>query len=259
MSTQIEQDLRDALSEHAARLPGDVSDGILARDFRPRGSGGRTAIAVGTLILAAAAVFAVSVVGLGSDPPRAFAGWSATPTVATSVQINKARSVCHKQLAQLAEHLQPSRAAEARERRALSAPAVPVDGWNTVLIDTRGPYTLILFEADHGRATSVCFGGGRYGGALGAGIGVRPPARVPTGRAVYGGSGSRVTPPSEGSHQFSWVIGRTGAGVRGVTIRLNNGNRVTASRAKGWFLAWWPGSHGIRTTEVTNATGTQDQ
>ncbi len=45
----------------------------------------------------------------------------------------------------------------------------------------------------------------------------------------------------------------------GVTIRLNNGTRVTASRARGWFLAWWPGSHGIRATEVRTAAGTTDQ
>lgn len=259
MSTQIEKDLRDALSERAAKLPRDVSDGVLARDFRPRGSAGRAALAIGTLTLAAAVVFAVSIVSLGSDPPRAFAGWSAIPTAATSAQISEARSVCHTQLARMSEHLLRSLAVQAREHRALSTPAVPVDAWHTVLSDTRGPYTLILFEAEHGRATSVCFGGGGYGGALSAGIGVRAPAPVRPGRAIYSGSGSRATPRSDGSHQFSWVIGRTGAGVNGVAIRLNNGTRVTASRAKGWFLAWWPGSHGIRATEVTNAAGTQDQ
>jgi hypothetical protein len=259
MSTQLEQDLRDALRQQAAALGDDVSDGVLARDFRPRGSVSRAALAAATLTLAGAVVFALSVVGLGSDPPRAFAGWSATPTTATSGQVNKARSACRAQLAGMAEHLLPSLAAESRGHHPLSAPPVPVNAWRMVLIDTRGPYTLILFEAERGRATSVCFGGGRYGGSLSAGIGVRAPAPVRPGRATYSGSGSRATPRSEGSHQFSWVIGRTGAGVKGVTIRLNNGTRVAASRAKGWFLAWWPGSHGIRTTEVTTAAGTEDQ
>ena len=259
MSTQIEQDLRDALTEQAAELPGNVSDGVLAGDFRPRGSVGRAALAAATLTLAVAAVFAVSVVGIGSDPPRAFAGWSATPTAATSDQVNKARSLCRSQLARMAQHLLTSRAAESRAHHPLSARAVPVNAWHTVLIDTRGPYTLILFEAEHGRATSVCFGGSRNQGALGAGIGARPPAPVPPGRVTYSGSGSSVTPRNEGSHQFSWVVGRTGAGVKGVTIRLNNRTRVTASRAKGWFLAWWPGSHGIRATEVASAAGTKDR
>ena len=259
MSIQIEKDLRDALSDQAAKLPSDVSDGVLARDFHPRGSAGRMALAIGTLTLAAAIVFAVSVVGLGSDPPRAFAGWSATPTAATSAQINKARSQCDSQLARIA-HLLLNRETGTREHDPLGARAVPANAWHSVLIDTRGPYTLILFEAEHGRATSVCFSGSRKNqGALGTGIGLRPPAPVPPGRAIYGGSGGRALPRDEGSHQFSWVIGRTGAGVKGVTIRLNNGTRVAASRAKGWFLAWWPGSHGIRATEVTTAAGTRDQ
>jgi hypothetical protein len=259
MSTQLEQDLRDALSQQAAALPDDVSDGVLAGDFRPRGFVGRATLAAATLTLAAAVVFAVSIVGLGSDPPRAFAGWSAAPTAATSDQVNKARSLCHAQLARMAEHLLTSGAAESRGHHPLSTRAVPVDAWHTVLIDTRGPYTLILFEAEHGRATSVCFSGSRNQGALGAGIGARPPAPVAPGRATYSGSGSRVTPRDEGSHQFSWVVGRTSVGVKGVTIRLNNRTRVTASRSKGWFLAWWPGSHGIRATEVVTATGTKDQ
>jgi len=259
MSTQLEQELRDALAKQAAELPDNVSDGVLAGDFRPRGSVGRAALAAATLTLACAAVFAVFVVGLGSDPPRAFAGWSPTPTAARSGQVNKARSRCRSQLARMAEHLLTSSAEESRANHPLSARAVPANAWHTVLIDTRGPYTLILFEAERGRATAVCFGGSRNQGALGAGIGERPPATVAPGRASYSGSGSRVTPRDEGSHQFSWVVGRTGVGVEGVTIRLNNRTRVTASRAKGWFLAWWPGSHGIRTTEVTTATGTKDQ
>jgi hypothetical protein len=259
MSTQLEQDLRDALSQQAAELPDNVSDRVLADDFRPRRSIGRPALAAAALALAGAAVFVVSIVGLGSDPPRAFAGWSAAPTAATSDQINKARSLCRSQLARMAQHLLSSREAGSRGHHPLIARVVPVDAWHTVLIDTRGPYTLILFEAEHGRATSVCFGGSRNQGALGADIGARAPAPVPRGRASYNASGSNVTPKNEGSHQFSWVVGRTGAGVNGVTIRLNNRTRVTASHAKGWFLAWWPGSHGIRATEVATATGTSDQ
>ena len=51
MSTQLEQDLRDALSQQAAALPDNVSDGVLAGDFRPRGSAGRVALAGATLAL----------------------------------------------------------------------------------------------------------------------------------------------------------------------------------------------------------------
>lgn len=135
----------------------------------------------------------------------------------------------------------------------------PVEAWHTVLIDTRGPYTLILFEAGRGRATSVCFAGRRNWGVLGAALGARAAAPVPPERVSYSSSGSSVTPRAEGSHQFSYVVGRTGAGVNGVTIKLTNHTRVTASRTKGWFLAWWPGSHGISATEVRTARGTRAQ
>ena len=58
-------------------------------------------------------------------------------------------------------------------------PTVPAGAWHAVLVDTRGPYTLILFEAGNGRATSVCFSGSRDQGSLGEAIGTRPPAPVP--------------------------------------------------------------------------------
>jgi hypothetical protein len=91
------------------------------------------------------------------------------------------------------------------------------------------------------------------------GVGVRPPAPVPPGHASYRSSGSTTTAPDEGSRQFSQVVGRTGSGVTGVTVRLNDGTGVKATCANGWFLAWWPGSHGLRATEVTTAKGTRAQ
>ena len=39
-------------------------------------------------------------------------------------------------------------------------------------------------------------------------------------------------------------------GVTGATLRLRNGTRVTASLAHGWFLAWWPGTHGGTATDA---------
>ncbi len=247
MSTRLEQDLRHALAAQAAELPADVSAEILTRDYQPRSSVGRVALALATVTLASAVAFTVSVIGLGSDAPRAFAGWTAAPTAAASDQVSRAHSLCRSQLARMSRLERPG------------LPIVPAEAWHAVLIDTRGPYTMILFEAGNGRATSVCLTGSRRQGSLGASIGARSPAPVPPGRVTYNSSGSSVTPRDEGSRQFSNVVGRTGAGVTGVTIRLDNGTRVTASRAKGWFLAWWPGSHGIRATEVTTAAGTNDQ
>jgi hypothetical protein len=256
MNTQLEQDLRRAMAAHAAELPANVSGALLARDYRPRGSVARAVLALAVVALVGAAAFAVSVIGLSSDAPRAFAGWTTTPTVPTGDQVSRAGAACRSQLARMGR-LEHSLRSRPRSRTPLALPSAPAGGWHTVLIDTRGPYTLILFERGEGRATAVCLTGKRLEGVLGASIGAKPPAGVPSGRVAYASSGSG-TPPNEGSQQFSWVVGRTGAGVTGVAIRLNSGTRVTASRAKGWFLAWWPGSHGIRATEVTTPGGTND-
>ena len=247
MSAQLEQDLRRALAARADELPSDASAQLLAGDYRPRAALPRPALAAAAAILAAGAILAVSLIGPGNDTPRAFAGWTAAPTAATSDQVSTAVSSCQSMLTRMS-HL-----------RGRSWPIGASAAWHTVLLDTRGPYTLMLFEAGNGRATSACFTGSHGQNSLGAGIGARPPAPVPAGRVMYQMSGSTSTPRVEGSRQFSYVVGRTGAGVTGVTIRLNNGTGVTASRAKGWFLAWWPGSHGIRATEVTTAAGTNHQ
>ncbi len=249
MSSQLERDLRSALAARVAKLPADASAGLSAGDYRPRGTAGRTALALATITLAAAAAIAISLVGLGTDAPRAFAGWSATPTAAGRDQTQRAVAPCRSQLADL-----PRRhGTEAGiGPRALST--LPARGWRPVLVDTRGPYTTVLFEVDRGRAVSTCFAGSRGAISLGTAVGARPPARVPPRRVAYASSGSTTTPPDEGSRQFSYVVGRTGAGVRGVTVRLNDGARVTASCANGWFLAWWPGSHGLRATEVKTAS-----
>ena len=249
MTDQLERDIRGALAQHAASIP-PGSEQLRAVDYKPRGSAGRVALVLTTAILAGAVALTVSVVGLGTDTPRAFAGWTASPTTASSSQIGKARSRCRAQLTQftgMRGHERPG------------PPTIPAGAWSNVIVDTRGPYTMILFEAERGRATSVCFTGRRDQGSLGADIGTLAPAPVPAGRVTYDSSGSGVTPRDEGSREFAHVVGRIGAGVTGVTIRLDNGTRVRASRAKGWFLAWWPGRHGIRATEVTTAAGTHDQ
>jgi hypothetical protein len=257
MNTQIEQALRRALAAQAAELPADASLELLARDYRPRGYRPRRIVGSGALAIAAATVAAGAVlaisVGLGTDAPRAFAGWSATPTPTVGDQAQKAAATCRSQLAGL-----PGREHATAGRARFPIPGVPARGWHAVLVDTRGPYTTVVFEVDRGRAVSTCFVD-RGRASAGTSVGKHPPTPVPAGEIAYAGSGSTTTPPDDGSHQFSWVVGRTGPGVTAVTLRLINGTRVTASHANGWFLAWWPGSHGLSATEVTTPTGTRDQ
>ncbi len=258
MNGKLEQQLRRALAMRAAELPADAGAKLLARDYRPRVAARRTPLALATITgAAAAAVLVVLLVGLSTGPPRAFAGWSAAPTHAAGAQLRRAVSVCGSLLGSVARRRREP-GAHAGTRDPLPPP-LPTRGWKVVLLDTRGPYTTVVLEADRGRVVSTCFVDRRGQASAGTSVGVRPPAPVPPGRIAFATSGSTSTPVDEGSRHFSMVVGRTGAGVTGVTLRLNNGTRVTASRAHGWFLAWWPGSHGLSATEVTTATGTRTQ
>jgi hypothetical protein len=256
MDSQLEQELRAALAARAAELPPDASSSVLAADYCPRSGLRAPALAAGGVAVLAGAVAAVSLVGLGTDAPRAFAGWSATPTASRGDQVRMARKACVSRLPTSAgiEHAQ---ATASGRHAAWPFPYIPAGGWRTVLTDTRGPYTVILFVADHGSAELSCFSGRRpTSGGLGGSYGTHTPPPVPAGHVTIVSSGSRTTPTDEGSRHFSELVGRTGPGVTGVTLRLRDGARVTASVANGWFLAWWPGPQGGSGIEVTSSTGT---
>jgi hypothetical protein len=255
MSTHIEHELRLALAARAAELPSDASRRVLAADYRPRSGLGRPALAVGGATAVAAAVVAVSLVGLGTDTPRAFAGWSATPTARGGGQVRRAERACRPDLPTSAriEHAQNTASGP---HEPWPIPAIRAGSWRTVVIDTRGPYTVILFVAAHGAAELSCFSGRQpTQGSLGGSFGTRTPPPVPAGHVSIVSSGSHTSAPDEGSRQFSQLVGRTGPGVTGVTLRLRDGTRVTASLANGWFLAWWPGTQGGTATEVRTSTG----
>jgi hypothetical protein len=256
MDTQVEHALRLALAAGAAELSPDASSHLLTADYRPRSTLQRPALAAGGAAVVAGVVVAASLSGLGTDTPRAFAGWSATPTASSGDRARRAREACVPHLPTSAgiEHAQETAAGR---HIPWPIPDIPAGSWHTVLIDSRGPYTMILFVAAHGAAEMSCFSGRQpMRASLGGSFGTHTPPPVPAGHVSNVSSGSRTTPPDEGSQHFSELVGRTGPGVTGVTLRLRDGKRVTASVAHGWFLAWWPGTHGGTATEVTTATGT---
>jgi len=254
MSAELEQELRRLFAARASELPPDASRRLLAADYRPRAVRRRLAVALVAATLTATVVLAASWAGFSANTPRAFAGWSATPTAVQATQMLRASAACRSELASSSLR---QRGGQPGLRAVPRLDARVSERWRTVVTDTRGPYTLILFEAGHGRATSACFAGSRRATSLGSAFGTRTPAPVAPGQVSYSSSGSSRTAPDEGSRQFSRVAGRTGAGVTAVTVRLVNGTRVRATCANGWFVAWWPGSHGIRATEVTTAAGTK--
>jgi hypothetical protein len=256
MDTPVEHELRRALAARAAELPSEASTRLLATDYRPRAGLRRPALAAAGAAVVAAAVVAVSLVGLGTDAPRAFAGWSAAPTAPSGAQARSAQAACMSWLASSAGIRHRPQIASGAHRPG-PIPSITAGSWRAVVIDTRGPYTMILFAAVHGAAELSCFSGRQAMLiSLGGSFGTHPPPPVPAGQVSLVSAGSTTTRPDEGSQHFSQLVGRTGPGVTGVTLRLRNGTRVTASLANGWFLAWWPGTQRGTATEVTTSAGT---
>ncbi len=58
---------------------------------------------------------------------------------------------------------------------------------------------------------------------------------------------------------FTVVDGQIDPGVTGVTLVLSDGDHVQATTGNGWFVAWWPGSTGADSAQITSASGTSTQ
>jgi len=257
------EDLAHAMAEAAGRSTYAQSAAGLSLPSSARPATGerntrvglrRMALAVDGLAGVVVTVATLLLVGFGSDTPRAFAGWSATPTASGANQLRRAREGCLPGLPT------STGTGGVRYLRRPGMPYIPAGGWHIVLTDTRGPYTEILFVAARGAAELSCFTGRlpRSGG-LGGSFASRSPRPVPAGQVTVVSSGGRTTPPVEGSRQFSELVGRTGPGVTGVTLTLRDGTRVAATVANGWFLAWWPGPQGGTGMHVTTSKGTARQ
>jgi hypothetical protein len=57
----------------------------------------------------------------------------------------------------------------------------------------------------------------------------------------------------------SMLDGEAGADVSAVMLTLDDGSTIQTTVANGWFAAWWPGSQGVQSAEITTASGTTTQ
>src|SRR5580704_4371896 len=105
MTTQLENDVREAMAARAGALPSGVASRVRAVDYRPRRR--RAPVAASVLVGAATAGTVVAVV-VGGGAPAAYAGWSATPA-STPAPSPAAAADCQSQLS--ATHAGPQRAA----------------------------------------------------------------------------------------------------------------------------------------------------
>lgn len=172
---------------------------------------------------AAAASAAVIIALVAFATSSAFAGWTASPRRPAPPSLHTAESAC---------------------TRVTDAGAA-----SPVLVDGRGPYVLLLY-ASRGSST-LCLSGPSFT-FVGRG---RLASPLRARRIALTGilTGSTAMGP------FSYAVGRVGEGVRGLALALDDGTTVRATVANGWFAAWWPGKEGIRSEEITTASGVVTQ
>lgn len=189
--------------------------------------------------LAGASGVAASVATLaliGGSPQSAFAGWSATPTPPASGQLTSAVSGCQGAIAQVPPNVNK---------------AVNPSSLIPEVTDVRGPFTVTVF-GQQGQDELVCLAS-----LDNASLRWMGPPSAPVGPGVI--AVDRVSYGARDGQSYSLAVGRTGAGVTGVTLSLGDGSQVTATTGNGVFVAWWPGSHSITSAAVVTATGVTTQ
>lgn len=152
MSELLEQHLREALTDRAARITPETSARLRAVDYRPRARRLPSWPTLGAAGLTAAAAATAAAILLGSSAAPAFAGWTANPTAPRPGQLVAAQQDCGG---------------------AAGAP---------VLTDTRGPYTASVY-ADGStcvQGNGLTISSNRDGGG---------PASVPAGTIELNGTG----------------------------------------------------------------------
>jgi hypothetical protein len=119
------------------------------------------------------------------------------------------------------------------------APGTPL-----VLVDARGGGRLTLLFADlttESECTVLVDGGGAMtfgGGGGGSTVPNLPPA--PNAAQIGSMSTQGTIGVGGATDSISSATGRAGADVADVDLIAPNGQRIRATTANGWFLAWWP-------------------
>ncbi len=264
MNQHVESDLHETFARLVSAIPADVGERVRAVDYHPRTGRLSPRLTVGAMAGAAAATTTVvSVVVLGGSQ-AAFAGWSASPALASAGSTSGADASCQAQLA------------AARTLPGVTA----VDNWSEVATDVRGPFTLVIYQ--DGTAHATCLTGpsttaisqtdgsggsvslSRGNAGTGSGGGKGSGTATSGSWAIGAGSGDleKVTIAhlaSTGQGPYTLIYGQVAAGVTGVTIVRSDGEHVQTTNGNGWFLAWWPGTEGAASAVITTASGQTTQ
>ncbi|HUB04944.1 MAG TPA: hypothetical protein VMA76_07735 [Solirubrobacteraceae bacterium] len=220
-----QSELRAALRERADQVPAASIARLSHLDYRPRTHRLRPPLAIGAFATAGTAGAVAIVISLSAGASNAFAGWSPKPTRPAPDQLAAASADCQTQS--------------------------PVAGLPLKLADTRGPFTFSVYADSNSSAT--CIKGPTFTSV--SNTTTSSPIDVPAGHILL--SGSHAT--DRGGDAFSFADGRAGDGVSAVTLVLDDGTEVQATVANGWFVAWWPGAHDVKSADITTPSGTSTQ
>ncbi|CAM5786132.1 hypothetical protein [Cellulomonas persica] len=226
----------------------------------------RGAVRLGLVGAAAAAAAVVTLVLPNPTDAAAFAGWTAVPAQLDAADTAAAGEQC------LA--LRTDLAGDAPQ----GDPPVNLAGARTVLADRRGETTFTVLASDAGLqscligpavATSLVLSGS---GDVVLGSGSGDASDAPREQLSVGVVGDDETPAADGAtyaaggidgvgsdEPWGFAVGRVGADVTSVEVRLADGSTVQASVAEGVWAAWWPTQQLAAGVVPTLADGTVGQ
>jgi hypothetical protein len=195
----------------------------------------RQLLALGSTGLVAGSVAAALVVLLGADTPAAFAAWTSSPTTPAAGQVVAAEGSC------AARPVNPP-------------PGTPALPTKVTLVDTRGPFTLLLFGANTSSQGALMCMSGPDGTQFSIASGGQPPLPQASHITV-----DRLQAESADGQPYTVAEGSVGSGVSAATLVLSDGTQVMTTIGNGLFLAWWPGQATVTSATVTSASGTTTQ
>lgn len=257
-------ELEVAIEAIADGVPDAVYERLGSHRYLAKRHPVRRTVLVGAPIAAASATVAVLVTGFGPTTQVAFAGWTATPTTPAAGQVVSAEKLC---LATANADLGSERSTRMQQ----TLLGTPEGSFQSVVVDTRGPYTLVVMSVAGtvGKEDAACLTGP---GALAArpqletstGRFAPPPAPDAVGTTGWGSGGTSTSTPASPPTSTSStrpgadtvLLGTVGTTVSTVTLGLTNGRSVTASVANGMYAAWWPGVVNPATATARTESGT---
>jgi hypothetical protein len=201
----------------------------------------RGSLALGGGALVARGVTTALLVLAGPGTANAFAAWTAAPTTPAPGQVSSAEATC-----------EAGAATPPPDKTA----GLPTGATQVSLVDTRGPFTLVLFGANPS-TTLMCVSGPSITQANSQMTAIGGQPELPEAGQI---AVDRLQAESANDGQgYTIAEGSVGPGVTAATLVLSDGSDIVTTTGNGLFLAWWPGSAVVTSTTVTTASGTATQ